>query len=241
MLPPIKGFIQNTLIDWEGKIAAEIFLPDCNFRCQYCHASHLVLKPSQLESIPFQDILDFLVKGIGWLDGIVISGGEPTLSGGLEELLRSLRRHGMQTKLDTNGSRPEVLQDLLQKGLLDCVAMDIKAPLNGRYSDVVGVPVNLDAIRESVRLLLKGDCDYEFRTTVCPGLLDKDDVVQIAREIKGARRYVLQSFRPLQCINPDLIQLEPYSLEAMLEMAEAARPWVGQCFVRGHQEVGQTR
>ena len=235
MLPLIKGFIPNSLIEWEGKISAVIFLAGCNLRCQYCHARALVLENSTLESIPFEAVCASIVESAGWLDGVVVSGGEPTISEGLEALLENLRRLGVSIKLDTNGTNPRVLERLLRRGLVDYVAMDIKAPLDERYDKIAGTEVNIEDIRRSIQLVTTGPHDYEFRTTVCPGLLSKADVVEIASSIRGSRRYVLQQFRPTNPLNRDLERVEPYAPEVLLEFANSARLYVQECFVRGFE------
>ena len=198
MFPQIKGFVQNSLLDWPGKISSIIFLPGCNFRCPFCHAAHLVVRPNELESIPFESIERFLKERRGWIDGVIISGGEPTISADLPELVDALRNLGFPVKLDTNGSNPEVLQNLVKTGAIRAVSMDVKAPLDERYARLAGVPVDLGAIRRSIDFLLSGAVsDYEFRTTVAQGLLDDDDILNIVRTLQGAKAYVLQNFQPV--------------------------------------------
>jgi pyruvate formate lyase activating enzyme len=202
--PPIRGLIENTLIDWEGKVACEIFLPTCNLRCPFCHAGHLLTNDGSLESIPVSSVTGVLDRNRGWIDGVVISGGEPTIHLTLPALIEELRSHGALIKLDTNGTRPDVLDDLMHRGLIDAVSMDIKAPLDDRYYEAAGVVCNLDVIRESIRLIMASGIDYEFRTTVCPDYHDLDVLIDIGRGIRGAKRYVLQPFRPGFCLDPSL-------------------------------------
>ena len=230
----IKGFIETTLIDWEGMIASTIFLPHCNFQCPYCHAPHLVRSPNELESIPVDAVLKHVANQCGWLDGVVISGGEPTLHAELESLIRSIQSLGVEVKLDTNGSHPEVLRKLLEAGLVRSVAMDLKAPLTEtRYAEAAGRSVDVDTIEESIALLRESGVDYEFRTTVCPAVLDGDDVVEIARAITGARRYVLQNFKPVNCLDSAMMGVKPYPRELREEFAENAGAFVEECYVRG--------
>ena len=233
MLPPIKGFLPSTLLDWEGKITAVIFLPSCNFRCSYCHAGHLISEGSQQEGISLQSILNAVLREQDWIDGIVISGGEPTLHPGLPELIQAIRQAGLGVKLDTNGSRPDVLQALLEQGLLDYVAMDAKAPLDERYSQIVNAPVDLDDIRASIEMLIGSNIGYEFRTTICPTQLTPDDVVDIAQAVRGADQLFLQSFRPLHCLDPTLHDIKPYTGDALREMATRCAKYVRRCMVRG--------
>ena len=233
MLPPIKGFLKNTLLDWEGKLAAIVFLPGCNFRCPYCHARHLILPQASDETIPIASVLTSLRDQTGWIDGVVISGGEPTLHHNLIELIRLFRAEGLQVKLDTNGSRPDVLQELLHLKTLDYVAMDVKAPLDQTYHQVAGVTVDLEALHRSIELLISGDVPYEFRTTVCPGMLDADAIENIARCVRGARLYCLQSFRPVNCLDPSLEHVEPYNPDQMRDLARVAAKYVSRSIVRG--------
>lgn len=235
MLPPIRGFIENTLLDWEGKLAAVVFLPGCNFRCHYCHARHLVEPIPTDECIPLEAVLVTCRRQRGWIDGVVISGGEPTLYDGLARFIQIFRKEGVDIKLDTNGSRPEMLEELIGQGLVDYVAMDIKAPLDARYRDVAGVEVDLPAIRRSIDLLMHGTVPYEFRTTVCPGQLGAAEIDGIGRAISGARAYYLQTFRPINCLDRALEQAKPYNQDDMREFCRLAARHVRRCAVRGDQ------
>jgi pyruvate formate lyase activating enzyme len=235
MYPPIKGFIENTLLDWEGALASVVFLPGCNFRCGYCHAAHLMESGPGDETIPVEAILLNLRRQRGWVDGVVVSGGEPTLHRDLIPLLSAFKAEGVGVKLDTNGSRPEVLLEVMELGLVDYVAMDLKAPLDERYEEIVGAPVDVDAIRGSLSLLLSGEVPCEFRTTVCPRLTTGDDVEEMARTIEGASQYYLQPFRPLHCLDRALEQVKPYNPDEMRELCRRAAPYVQRCMVRGDQ------
>jgi len=234
MIPPVKGFLKSTLIDWEGKIASVVFLPGCNFRCGYCHSPHLVSNADQFESIPLDAILESIKAEGDWLDGVVVTGGEPTIHPGLPELIETLRRNDLAVKLDTNGASPGLLRELIRAGMVDAVAMDVKAPLMaGRYETVTGVSCDLEAVRECIAILLEGAIDYEFRTTVCPTYLELSDIAVIASQIASARRYVLQNFRPTLCLDKGLEATRPYTIEDLKEMADAARRHVATCCVRG--------
>ena len=247
MSPPIRGFLENTMLDWEGKLAAIVFLPGCNFRCGYCHARHLIESSECDESIPLEAILQSLRRQKGWIDGVVISGGEPTLHADLLDLIRAFRAEGLPVKLDTNGSRPDVLEDLLALQVLDYVAMDVKAPLDYRYDDVTGVSVVLDAVRRSIELLVTSDIPYEFRTTVCPAMLDTADIKGIGQAVRGARLLCLQPFRPVNCLDRSLEQVKPYNPDQMRRLCQVAAKYVRRCVVRGDSaselltaEVGQS-
>ncbi|MGR3221021.1 MAG: anaerobic ribonucleoside-triphosphate reductase activating protein [Candidatus Anammoxibacter sp.] len=235
---PIKGFIKNSMIEWEGKIAAIVFLSQCNLRCQYCHSPHLVNNPNELENIPTDSVLECLSKNRDWIDGVVISGGEPTLCQGLDLFIKAIRNVGAKVKLDTNGTKPNILENLIDDGLIDYIAMDIKAPLvKEKYEEVTGVTMNVEDIKKSIDLIMNSGIDYEFRTTVCPSFLDKDDVEDIALSIKGAKRYIIQQFRPKICLNDKLLKVVAYSEETLEEICENAGSYVERCWIRGKEKV----
>lgn len=236
MIVPIKGFIENSLIEWEGKIVSIIFLPTCNLRCHYCHAPHLVQTPNELESIPVDAVIDKIRQNLGWVDGVVVTGGEPTSHKHLDVFLKSLKDIGIMVRLDTNGTNPRILKDLIARKLLDCVAMDIKAPLQKeKYELVSGVPCIIEDIKESIRIIMESGIEYEFRTTVCPSQLDGDDIEEIAKTIQGARRYILQSFRPNHCLDTEMLKIEPYSAETLRDFSVCAGKYVDYCRVRGEE------
>lgn len=215
-------------------LASILFLPGCNFRCSYCHSPHLVYSSEDMETIPLEVIMESLRKRRGWIDGVVISGGEPTLQKGLKELIRQLKALGLKVKLDTNGSNPNVLAELLEEGLLDCIAMDVKAPLREEeYGKAAGGPCDVEALRRSIRIILQSGIEHEFRTTVCPGLLAEDGIGEIARDVRGTKRYVLQSFRPNNCLDPDMLEVKPYPAETLKKFREIAQDHLGHCSIRG--------
>jgi pyruvate formate lyase activating enzyme len=228
----IKGFLRNSLIEWEGKVASVLYLPGCNFRCPYCHTPDLLRPDCGLEDVPLETVLESLRASDGWVDGVVVSGGEPTVHAGLPGLLAALKEAGAATKLNTNGANPEMLRRVVAEGLADCVSLDVKAPLDDRYEAVAGGPVDLVAIHESIMLLIEGSTGYEFRTTVCPKFLERRDVLDLARELRGAADYVLQEFRPVDCLDPAMDEVEPYPKEALEEWALEAAKFVKRCRVR---------
>ncbi len=184
-------------MDWDGKVSSVLFLPNCNFRCPFCHNVNLVLNPETIETVPFEYINEQLNNQKGWIDGICITGGEPTLHSDLSELCSKIKQMGFLVKLDTNGTNPVMLKELLDKNLLDYVAMDVKAPLTlEKYSKATGVNAEklLGNVKESISLLMNSGIDYEFRTTVVPTLHDSKDIEQICHSLKGCKKYVLQKF-----------------------------------------------
>lgn len=190
----IAGLQPTTLLDFPQHIAAIVFTPGCNMNCHYCHNAALLKPQANQGPHDTESILRWLMRRQGKLNGVVISGGEPTLQSGLDEFIRQVRDLGMAVKLDTNGTRPAVLKALLEEGLLDYVAMDMKAP-EDRYQDICGVAVDVEAVQESMALLMENRVPYEFRTTFTP-LLSQDDVLRLASSLQGAQRWVLQQYRP---------------------------------------------
>ena len=193
----VKGFVDLSFVDWDGKVSSVIFLPNCNFRCPFCHNVNLVLNPEGIETIPFEYINEQLTNQKGWIDGVCITGGEPTLHKDLPELCSKIKQMGFLVKLDTNGTNPAMLKELIQKNLIDYAAMDVKAPLTPeKYSKAIGVNAEklLEKVKESINLLMNSAIDYEFRTTVVPSIHDSKDIKQICNSLKGCKKYVLQKF-----------------------------------------------
>jgi pyruvate formate lyase activating enzyme len=207
----IKGFLETSLSDWPGKLCSVLFLPTCNFRCPYCHNHPLVFHSEQYATIPVEDILGRLRFLRNWIDGVCLTGGEPSLHTDLPVLVREIRRHRFLIKLDTNGSNPQRLKNLIEAGEVDFVSMDIKAPLDPfRYSRATGLPVKLGPILESIEILKKGKVDYEFRMTVVPGLHDEEDIQTVGNQLRVGPRFILQNFNPESPLDPSLKNVAPY-------------------------------
>ena len=194
-MPHIHGLNKTTLLDYPGRVAATIFLGGCNFRCPFCQNSSLVLHPSMQPEITEEEVLTFLKKRTGILEGVCISGGEPTLSTDLEDFIQKIRQLGYPVKLDTNGSHPEILKNLAGKDLIQMAAVDIKA-CRENYPSLTGLlQPDLDAVQETVDFLLHGNLDYEFRTTVVRELHNEEDFLRIGTWLKGAKTYYLQAYK----------------------------------------------
>ena len=226
----IQGLQKMTLLDYPGKVACTVFLGGCDLRCPFCHNSGLVAGPMPAE-LDDGALLAFLDKRRGLLDGVCVTGGEPLLRPELPQLLSQIKELGYPVKLDTNGGRPERLRALLEAGLVDSVAMDIKNSPE-RYGETAGVPgLDLAPFRESVSLLLRGTVDYEFRTTVVREFHDADSFRAIGPWIAGARRYFLQSF-----VDRDSVLqagLHPWDRETLASFGDLVRPYVEQVELRG--------
>jgi pyruvate formate lyase activating enzyme len=191
---PLKGIQKTTLIDFAPNIASTLFLGGCNFRCSFCHNSDLI-DASVGADITENELFEFLKRRQKFLDGVCITGGEPTIHQELPAWIKKIQEFGLKIKLDTNGTNPTMLSNLIKEKLIDYVAMDVKAPIDS-YEDVVLVSVDKEAIEESKNLLITDDVDYEFRTTVVPGIHGEDELIQMAKWIEGAKKYYLQPYRP---------------------------------------------
>ncbi len=229
----IKAFLPASLIEFPGCVADVLFVGACNFRCPYCYNVDLVLHAERLPDLEPAEVLHRLEGRVGFVDGVVVSGGEPSLQHDLIPFLADLRRLGLAVKLDTNGYRPDVLAQCLGGGLLDYVAMDIKSSLN-RYEQAAGVSLDVGRLRESVELLLGSSIDYEFRTTVVPTLVERQDVEAIGQLIAGAKRYYLQRYRPAPSVGwGQLPTVDPPTPESLQEMAGLVAGCVQQVDIRG--------
>lgn len=226
----ICGLQKTTLLDFPGHVAATVFLNGCNFRCPFCHNGDL-LSDSAPGLMTEGELLDFLKKRRGMLEGVCITGGEPTLHLELESLIRGIKELGYLVKLDTNGYRPAILKSLVEKGLLDYVAMDIKAG-RARYGEVAGRPgLDIGLIGESADFLLHGTLDFEFRTTVAKELLTADDFEDIARWLDGCPKYFLQNYTDSdQVLTPGL---SGCTKDELLTFASILRPHMGTVELRG--------
>ncbi|MBI2548579.1 anaerobic ribonucleoside-triphosphate reductase activating protein [Candidatus Woesearchaeota archaeon] len=213
--PPLKGLQKTTLIDYPGMIACTVFLGGCNFRCGYCYNSDLVLRSLHLPTLSPEDFFSFLTKRKTYLEGVCITGGEPTLYGAsLVTFCQKIKELGFLIKLDTNGTNTALLKELLAQDLIDYIAMDIKASLD-RYEQVAGVAVDTHALQESISIIMH-TTTYEFRTTVVPDVINAEVIHGIGKLINGAKQHFIQQFRPDgKTIDPRYQQLQPLSLETL--------------------------
>lgn len=226
----IHGLQKMTLLDFPGCVACTVFLGGCDMRCPFCHNAELVdggAKPEMTE----EELLRFLRGRTGLLDGVAVTGGEPLLRADLPRVLERIRELGYRTKLDTNGTHPERLREILDRGLVDYVAMDVKNSPD-RYAETAGLKtLDLGPIRESVSLLLEGRCAYEFRTTTLAEFHDRRSFREIGEWIRGAERYYIQSF-----VDRDSVPFEGFHAlprEELLACAEEVRPYVKRVEIRG--------
>jgi pyruvate formate lyase activating enzyme len=229
---PVKGFQGTSLLDYPGRIAALVFYSGCNMRCAYCHNGPLVRTPGQYPNISSEDVLDMVRARRNFIDGVVISGGEPTLDPEMPALADRLKSMGMLIKLDTNGLRPQVLEDMLQAKLLDFVSLDLKtAP--ARYSEL---GANVDAaelLHCSLAILASSGIESEFRTTCMPGYVEVEDIHILGRMLQQKDTWVLQQFVPEHAMDQKAQRVTPHSRTKMLELQRVAQGYVENTALRG--------
>lgn len=228
----LAGWQKNSLIDYPGKVSCVAFLSGCNFTCPYCHNPELA-RGAYPRRISENRLLAFLIPRRQLIDGVVISGGEPTLNPRLAQLCRSIHDVGLAVKLDTNGSRPGVLSHLIDQGLVDYIAMDIKTAPD-RYAPPLAPAESATAVTRSIRIIMDAGLDYEFRTTCVRPFVDASALTAIAAAIQGARQLTLQTFQPVHLLNPDFFaQVDPgFTPEQMHHLRDLAAPHVHRCLIR---------
>lgn len=230
----IAGLQKHTLIDYPGKVAATIFISGCNFKCPFCHNPELVL-PEEIKKgkeLPLKEVFAFLEERKGFLDGVVICGGEPTIHSDLDNFIFKIKKMGFLIKLDTNGYNPEMLEKLIDKKLVDYIAMDIKASKE-KYNKLAGARVDLQKIEQSIGLLKNRAKDYEFRTTLVPGMIEKEDILKIVLWIAPAKKYVIQNFSNKQMlVNKELSSKNPFSDECLESVKKEVESFFDICETR---------
>lgn len=227
----INGFQKMTLLDFPGKVACTLFTGGCNFRCPFCHNALLVTELESAEQEDEQEILSYLQKREGLLDGVCITGGEPLLNKDIDELLYKIKQMGYPVKLDTNGSFPDKLRELVENKLVDYVAMDIKN-CKSKYAETIGLKTfDISPVETSVRFLLSGKTDFEFRTTIVSEFHTEDDILQIAQWIQGAPRYYLQNFEDSGNLIGENLHAVPK--DTLIRMRDTAARYIPCTEIRG--------
>ncbi len=230
----ICGVQGISVIDYPGKIASILFLGGCNFRCPFCHNVSLIDGYESLDYKNSEAVLEDLGKRKGFIDAVEITGGEPLINGSeLIALLRKLREMDLSIKIDTNGYSTDMLRMVLEMGLVDYIAMDIKTSID-RYDVAVGLELNTDRILNSIKIILESPIEYEFRTTCVPGLVGSKEIESIARLIEGAAHYYLQQYRVEQpTLDPSYMKLSPYPAEKLESFKAIAQKYVTSVSIRG--------
>ena len=215
----VAGLIPVSMIDWEGRLVSVIFLSGCNLRCPYCHNPELI-QGDQTPGLAWDQVADQLNDKSGWIDGVVITGGEPTVSEDLPAILTELRAMGLAVKLDTNGTRPEIIKSLIADGLVDYIAMDVKSAF-GRYDVVARVKGRAQQVKTAIDSVIGSGIDHEFRTTMVPGFVDNQDALAIAEYLgaRGGARYFLQQFNPQTVLEAPLRAVKPFPQAYLTETA----------------------
>ena len=229
----IRGYLKTSAIEWPGKISAVFFVPGCNFRCPFCYNRDLVLNPEKLPKISEKEVFADLKKRKKWIDAVVVTGGEPTLQSDLDKFLKKVKKLGFLAMMETNGSFTPILQCIVASGLVDRVAMDIKGPLDARYTQISNFRFPTSNIKKSIKLIFQSGIDFELRTTVVPGIHDKKTLVlmakQLTKEVQSAKckaqsfRWYLQTFQPKTCLDPEFEKKKPYSKLQMEEFLKAVK------------------
>ena len=228
------GIQKNSFIDYPGRISCVLFVSGCNFECPYCHNPNLVTcGPMTSPSLNGEEVFEFLEKRKRFLDGVVISGGEPTLQKDIVRLCKKIKEMGYPVKLDTNGSRPQIVKKLVEGDLVDYIAMDIKTD-PCQYSRVIKKEIDPDSLLSSIRTIMNSALPYEFRTTCVKPIVDAGVVENIAKTIKGATLYALQRFNNNGVLHPEFFKEAnaTYADDELMTLKSIAKPWVKQCIVR---------
>jgi pyruvate formate lyase activating enzyme len=231
-LVEIKGLEKFSPRDYPGVLSSTVFLGSCNFRCPFCHNAGLVLDPDDLPTFPMDYFSRFLDSRKDWLEGICITGGEPLLHPDLADFLSLLKERNLLVKLDTNGSFPSRLEDLIGKNLIDSIAMDVKAPLE-KYEEVTRSAVDVKNIRKSIDIIMSSGRDYVFRTTVVPGLIDRAGIRAISQMLEGAKVFQIQQFVPVNTLDPAFERLHPFKRKEIQELVKNAEPFFSEVRMEG--------
>jgi pyruvate formate lyase activating enzyme len=232
----LKGFVDISFSDWDGAVSSVIFLPNCNLRCPFCYNKSLVLSPEKMPAFSQEKVENYLQKNRKWIDGVVITGGEPSLQHDLPLLCKKIKEIDFKVKVDTNGTNPAMVRKLIEKQCVDFVALDVKAPFTEeKYSEACGVTAApfLEKIKETTEILLSDVVDYEFRTTVVPTIHRKGDIEKISLAIKGCEKYALQNFKSeVETINPKYQNLTPFSQKQMEIFLQTAKKTIENTILR---------
>ena len=227
----IGGFQKTSLLDFPDIISAIIWTQGCNFHCPFCYNRDLV--EGSVKLIPEEEIISFLKKRKKLLEGLVISGGEPLLQKDIAEFISKIKKLGYKVKIDTNGTYPKKLKELIEKKLIDYVSMDVKAPKN-KYDKLSGVKTDIKKIEESIGIIQRSDVDYEFKTTFIPNLLTKEDIISIAKWLEGSKKFFLQQFKnDVPLVSSNLSNISAYPKDELIKVYQEIKPFFKYCNVRG--------
>jgi pyruvate formate lyase activating enzyme len=227
---PVVRIGRPSLTDYPGELSVKLVIPGCNLRCPYCVKGDLI-RWNDRPLLSEKDILQHIYRVKGYLTGVVFGGGEPTLHNGLLQFLYKVRSVGYKIRIDTNGTNPRRLNKLMEEKVIDYISLDVKAPFE-RYPEVVASKVNLDAVKQSVKLLRRGGVDYDFTTTAVPDLLDGDDLEEIAKVLVGSKRFVIKQHRPGRMLDKAYEKVNPFSAEELRGFQRRIAPYFAECIVK---------
>lgn len=231
-----KGLEKSSFIEWTGKAVAVAFTGGCNFRCPFCQNKDLVLNPEKIPTITGEEVLEHLESKRRWLDGLAITGGEPTLHSSLMNFSKKVKDAGFEVALETNGSNPSVIEKMISEELVDYFFIDIKASLDWKeYQKAIGVDDKslFDNLKKTINILKNSDLDYEFRTTVVPGLIEEEELIEIADQIKEKTdNYYIQQFTPQNTLVKKYEKFDPIPEEDLLEVRDKIKDNFEKCEVR---------
>ena len=233
-----KGWQKTSLIEYPGKISTVVFTGGCNFRCPFCYNSDLVERPDRLADLDAETVLEYLEENRGLYQAVVISGGEPTMNAGMPEFLAAVKAQDLYTGLETNGTNPSMIAQLLRQDLVDYLAVDVKAPLEWEaYRRAAGLAPGQEKLFEELKRTLKhlktAAVQLELRCTVVPRIHAPEDILRLAEQLQGYPSFVLQQFLPQRALDPRLRDLVPYSDEVLAGLHEKIGPLFPSCKVRG--------
>jgi len=227
----IGGLQKTSLLDFPEEVSSIIWTVGCNFSCPFCYNKDLV--NGKIQEISEDEVLAYLEKRKKLIDGLVISGGEPFLQKDLKDFCKKVKKLGYKIKIDTNGTYPDKLKELIDEKLVDYISMDIKAPTK-KYDSLAGKKIDLKKVKKSIKIIQESNVDYEFKTTFVPELLTKEDIVEIGKELKGSKKYFLQQFKnDIPLISDEIMNKNPYSKEFLEETLNEIKPYFSYCKVRG--------
>lgn len=229
----IRGFIETSLIDWDKKVASVIFVGGCNFHCPFCQNSALANDSKSLKSLEWEDIANTLKKKKRWIDGVVVSGGEPMMHPEIFGLFIKIKQLGFKVKVDTNGYYPYPLKEALELGLIDYIAMDIKTALDERYHKAIGRKIHFVVIERTIRLLKECGLDYEFRVTMAPKLVGEKELLAIAEKLTPAQKLVLQQYAPQNARLARYRNIKPYLPEQAKQFQKLIKKYFSEVTLRG--------
>lgn len=233
-----KGLEKTSFIEWPGKAVSVAYTGGCNLRCPFCQNKDLVLSPESIPNLGEEELLENLKSRKRWIDALIVTGGEPTLHSDLPRIAKKTKEEGFEFGLETNGTRPEVVEDLIQEDLLDYIALDIKAPLTWKkYKKAIGVDNRelFENVKKTLEIIQKSEIDHECRTTAVPKILSEDDLEKIGKQLENIENFYLQQFAPRNTLNEEFEEVEPHSIEKIQKIKRKIENRFETCEIRNRE------